>query len=176
MSATVIKALVKARSQIGAAKKGSFNPHLRVNYADLADVMEAVREPLAANGLEFVQTIRDGAVLTIVLHESGEMMELAPFPLVTTKADAQGWGSALSYARRYSLQTALGVPSADDDGTGAGNKKEQEEPAALADARAVADEGQDAFREYWKSLDAKTRAALSLYMDDLKARATKAIA
>jgi hypothetical protein len=176
MSATVIKALVAARKEMGGAKKDSTNPAFRSKYADLASVMEAVRAPLQGHGLEFVQTIRDGAVITVVMHESGESMELAPFPIVATKPDAQGHGSALTYARRYSLQTALGVPAEDDDGNAASQPKKQEEPAALADARAVADEGQDAFREYWKSLDAKTRAALSLYMDDLKARATKAIA
>jgi hypothetical protein len=119
MSATVIKALVAARKEMGGAKKDSTNPAFRSKYADLASVMEAVRAPLQSHGLEFVQTIRDGAVITVVMHESGESMELAPFPIVATKLDAQGHGSALTYARRYSLQTALGVPAEDDDGNAA---------------------------------------------------------
>jgi hypothetical protein len=115
----LIKALVAARKDIGAAKKGSVNPHFRSKYADLGNVMEAIKEPMEAHGLAFVQTIDNNCVVTVILHESGEAMHLAPFPIIATKADAQGHGSALTYARRYSLQTALGVPAEDDDGNAA---------------------------------------------------------
>lgn len=115
----LIKALVAARKAIGAAKKGAVNPHFRSKYADLGSVMEAVKEPLEAHGLAFVQDIKDGQVWTVILHEAGERLDLAPFPIVASKQDAQGHGSALTYARRYSLQTALGVPAEDDDGNAA---------------------------------------------------------
>lgn len=115
----VIKALVTARKAIGAAKKGSVNPHFKSKYADLSSVIDAVKEPLEACGLAFVQTIKDSNVVTVILHESGETIELAPFPIVASKNDAQGHGSALTYARRYSLATALGVSADDDDGNAA---------------------------------------------------------
>jgi hypothetical protein len=117
--AELIKSLVAARKLIGAAKKGAINPHFKSKYADLASVIEAVKEPLEACGMTFVQTIKDNCVVTVILHDSGETLELAPFPIVASKQDAQGFGSALTYARRYSLQTALGVPSEDDDGNAA---------------------------------------------------------
>jgi ERF superfamily len=119
MSTKVLAALVKARKDIGAAKKGAVNPHFRSKYADLGSVMEAVKEPLEGQGLAFVQDIENGCVVTVIMHESGECLRLAPFPIMATKQDAQGMGSGLTYARRYSLQTALGVPAEDDDGNAA---------------------------------------------------------
>ncbi len=115
----LVKALVAARKEIGAAKKGSENPHFRSKYADLSAVIDAVKLPLENHGLTFVQDIQDHHVVTVVMHETGESLRLAPFPIISTKPDAQGNGSALTYARRYSLQTALGVPAEDDDGNAA---------------------------------------------------------
>lgn len=119
----LIKALVAARKEIGSAKKGSTNPHYKSKYADLASVIEAVKEPLEAHGLTFVQDCRlaEGmwVVSTVIYHESGEKLELAYVPVLATKPDAQGWASGNTYARRYSLQMALGVPAEDDDGNAA---------------------------------------------------------
>jgi hypothetical protein len=119
MTTKLIAALVAARKEMGAAKKGTSNPFFKSKYADLSSVIEAIKEPLEAHGLTFVQDIDDHGVTTVILHESGEVMRLAKFPIVATKQDAQGFGSALTYARRYSLQTALGVPAEDDDGNAA---------------------------------------------------------
>lgn len=120
----LIKALVAARKEIGSAKKGSVNPHFRSKYADLASVIEAVKEPLENHGLTFVQDCRHATdvgwlVCTVIYHESGEKLELAYVPVLATKPDAQGWASGNTYARRYSLQMALGVPAEDDDGNAA---------------------------------------------------------
>ncbi len=115
----LVKALVAARKEIGGAKKGSENPHFRSKYADLSAVIDAVKVPLENHGLTFVQDIDNHHVVTVVMHETGESLRLAPFPIIATKPDAQGNGSALTYARRYSLQTALGVPAEDDDGNAA---------------------------------------------------------
>ena len=115
----LVKALIAARKEMTAAKKGKDNPFFKSKYADLSSVIEAVKEPLEAHGLSFVQDIDNGSVVTVILHESGESMRLAPFPVLSTKQDAQGVGSGVTYARRYSLQTALGVPAEDDDGNAA---------------------------------------------------------
>lgn len=123
----LIKSLVAARKEIGAAKKGSTNPHFKSKYADLASVIEAVKEPLEKHGLTFVQDCRHAAdvgwlVCTVIYHESGEKLELAYVPVLATKPDAQGWASGNTYARRYSLQMALGVPAEDDDGNEASKR------------------------------------------------------
>lgn len=117
------KALVAACAQIGAAIKDSVNPHFKSRYADLAAVIDAVKSPLAKHGLCFLQNVShrdDGvSVTTVILHESGQHLELAEVSVPASKQDPQGYGSAITYAKRYSLQSALGVPSEDDDGNAA---------------------------------------------------------
>lgn len=115
-------ALAKAQAKMGAAIKDSTNPHFRSKYADLAAVVDAVREPLTANGIAFTQWAEssDGGVVVVTMlsHASGQWMSgetLVP----VSKADAQGYGSAITYGRRYGLQTACGLPADDDDGNAA---------------------------------------------------------
>ena len=123
------KALARAQLEIQNAgknmkaeivyKDGGAKRELK--YADLAAVMDVIREPLAKNGLAFTQfpiTDANGVtVLTRLMHESGEYLEASlwlPVPLKTP----QGYGSSITYARRYGLSAMLGVASEDDDGMG----------------------------------------------------------
>ncbi len=116
-------AFVKTQAEISAAIKDSTNPHFRSRYADLASVVAAIKPAAAKHAIGFVQTFREAeggvTVETIIIHESGEQMFCGPLFVPATKQDAQGYGSAITYARRYSLQTAFGVPSDDDDGNAA---------------------------------------------------------
>ena len=128
----LVKALIAARKEMTAAKKGRDNPFFKSKYADLSSVIQAVKDPLETHGLTFVQDIENGSVVTVIMHESGETMRLAPFPVLSTKQDAQGVGSGVTYARRYSLQTALGVPAEDDDGNAASQPKTFPSPVKSA--------------------------------------------
>jgi hypothetical protein len=125
-------ALVKAQSQVRPAVKESENPHLRSKYADLASCWDACRDALRVNGLAVLQLpgISDGAVLleTIILHESGEWLS-SVMSIPVSKQDPQGYGSALTYARRYALCAALGISSEDDDGHAASHARTR--PASL---------------------------------------------
>lgn len=116
-------AFAKAQAKIGVAIKDSTNPHFRSKYADLSSVVAAIKPALAEYGLGFYQrfTPADGGVCieTVIIHESGQELATGPLFVPASKADAQGYGSAITYARRYSLQTALGVPADDDDGNAA---------------------------------------------------------
>ena len=130
--AQLAKALVKAQGMMKPAQKDSENPHFRSKYADLASVMAACREALAANGLAVIQRISTApngiTCKTMLIHESGESIEDA-LSLPVSKADAQGYGSAISYARRYSLAAMVGVVADDDDGNAAvGNGKAETKP------------------------------------------------
>ncbi len=124
-------AMCKAQGQMGGAHKGANNPFFKSKYADLSSVVEAVKEPFAANGLSYVQfPINDGdkiGVETILMHESGEWL-INRFTVKASKQDAQGAGSVITYCRRYGLQAVAGIPSEDDDGNAASkaqsNKKE----------------------------------------------------
>lgn len=116
-------ALAKAQPKIEGATKDKTNPHFKSKYADLASVAEAIARPLAENGLSYVQTSHDresaAAIETIILHTSGEWLGCGVVSVPVSKQDAQGFGSALTYARRYSLSAAFGVVPEDDDGNAA---------------------------------------------------------
>lgn len=115
-------ALCKAQAEMEGAKKDALNPHFRNKYADLASVWEAIRGPLTKNGLSVVQLLRSVQggveVETILLHSSGERISDV-FAMPASKADAQGYGSAATYARRYALMALVGVAPEDDDGNAA---------------------------------------------------------
>lgn len=117
-------ALVKCQTQIKVALKDSKNPHFKSNYADLTSVMLACKDALAANDLAVLQLSRiheSGmpVLVTRIIHVSGEHIE-GEFPLVCKDPnDMQKLGSAVTYARRYALASALGVTADDDDGQAA---------------------------------------------------------
>jgi hypothetical protein len=120
-------ALAMAQMNIKGAVKDSANPFFKSKYADLSSVVEAIRPAFGQCGLSYIQRIepsdRDEVrVETILLHASGEWLSCGVLNLPVSKADAQGYGSALTYARRYSLAAACGVAPEDDDGNAASNK------------------------------------------------------
>ena len=117
-------ALNKAQAEMSGAKKGATNPFFKSKYADLNSVVDAVRIPFSENGLSYSQfPIMDEnrvGVETILMHESGEFIA-STLTLPTGKLDAQAAGSAITYARRYSLQAVAGIPAEDDDGNASVN-------------------------------------------------------
>lgn len=121
--AALSKALTQVQGSVEGAVKGKVNPAFKSKYADLTSVWEACREPLVMNGLSVVQfpgeMIDNRMTLTTQLsHESGEWMRCT-LSIPLTKADAQGYGSAVTYARRYALAAVVGVCPEDDDGNAA---------------------------------------------------------
>lgn len=117
------EALAKAQGEIKGAAKDSTNPHYRSKYADLASVWDACRQALTKNGLSVVQlpdVSADGVFLhTTLAHSSGQWMR-GTMPVKPVQDTPQGLGSALTYARRYSLAAMVGVaPDDDDDGNAA---------------------------------------------------------
>lgn len=127
----IASALVKAQKAFGPALKSSSNPHFRSRYADLSACVEAVIDALNNNGIAMMQRVSpcDNGVIveTVLIHESGETITNGQLHVPATKQDAQGYGSALTYARRYSLMAACGIAPEDDDGNAASKR-----PAAPA--------------------------------------------
>ena len=119
----IAQALVKAQRAFGPALKTSSNPHFKSRYADLAACVEAVMDGLNANGIALVQQTHEceaGVIVeTVFVHESGETFSAGKLHVPAVKHDAQGYGSALTYARRYSLMAACGIAPEDDDGNAA---------------------------------------------------------
>lgn len=116
----IATALVKAQSEMSNPKKGNTNPFFKSKYADLNAVREAVIPILNENGISVLQPLVhvDGKnfVNTILLHESGEMMESFTEIIYNKQNDAQAQGSGITYARRYGLQSFVCVGADDDDG------------------------------------------------------------
>ena len=122
-SESIIKiapALLKAQKEIGSAVKGSTNPFYKSAYADLGSVMEACKDKLNENGISVLQPVGtdEGGVYveTILLHESGEFISDKMRLSVKEDNNPQAQGSAITYARRYSLQSMVFIPAEDDDG------------------------------------------------------------
>lgn len=115
----VYAAFVKAQRAFGPALKAHTNPVYRSKYADLSACIEAVIDGLHEAGFALVQRTEEregGAVVeTVFLHESGEEISGGKLYVPATKPDAHGYGSALTYARRYSLLAACGLAPEDDD-------------------------------------------------------------
>lgn len=128
----IAAALVKAQREFGPALKTSSNPHFKSRYADLSACVEAVIDALNANGIALVQQTHEcesGVMVeTVFVHESGETYSAGKLHVPAVKHDAQGYGSALTYARRYSLMAACGIAPEDDDGNAASKRT----PAPLA--------------------------------------------
>lgn len=133
----LIPALIAAQAEMDNPKKGKVNPAFKSGYADLGTVIECSREALAAQGLTVTHQIGTGythgdtgqfasadSLCTILWHTSGEFLG-SVHPLRPVKNDPQGFGSAITYARRYSLMSLLGLAAEDDDGNAASARPSQ---------------------------------------------------
>lgn len=153
----IAKALTKAQSAMENASKNKENPHFKSRYADLAGVIEAIKQPLLDNGLAYTQvflpTEHDRvSVETVLMHSSGEWIS-GIITIPVTRADPQGHGSAITYARRYSLAAIGGIAAEDDDDANAGSAgKKKITPTAGA----------------WESLDKDRREYLTFLADGTK--------
>jgi hypothetical protein len=120
---TLASSMALAFAEIEAATKSADNPFFKSKYADLGSIIGTVKPALVAHGLFFTQHCHpspDGVIVETVLHHAGgESMSMGQLYVPANKRDAQGFGSAQTYARRYALQTAFGVPTEDDDGNAA---------------------------------------------------------
>lgn len=145
----IAAALVKAQLGMGKALKQTTNPHFRQKYADLGNVMDACLPALHEAGIAVIQPTGEDAsgqyVETVLIHSgSGESLSCR-VPLILQKNDMQGYGSAVTYARRYGLMTMAGIAPEDDDGNAAAKaapkreapqpKSEEQKPMTDAEKR-----------------------------------------
>jgi hypothetical protein len=149
MNTNIAKALVAAQREFGPALKTNTNPHFRSKYADLSACVEAVIDALNSNNIMLMQNTHESdsgvIVETIFLHESGESISNGRLHVTAAKNDPQGYGSALTYARRYSLMAACGIAPEDDDGNAASKSKPQQQ----AQLPKLSDEESDKVHAKW---------------------------
>lgn len=118
MKTTIYSKIFEAKKSIGTIVKDSKNPFFKSNYLSLNGLIEAVELVLMNNELVLLQPIKEGFVTTQIIDiSSGEMVESSiGLPNIQ---DAQKLGSAITYFRRYTLQSLLGLQAEDDDGNNA---------------------------------------------------------
>lgn len=149
----IAAAFIKAKKEFGPALKTKVNPAFRSKYADLSACLDAVDDALLNHGIAMIQeTFEDSTgvtVETVFIHESGESLRCGKLHVPASKQDPQGYGSALSYCRRYSLMAACGIAQEDDDGQAASKASVQQPRQAhpelltaeqIANITALADE------------------------------------
>lgn len=130
----LISSLAKAQRVMKPAIYNKVNPHFKSRYADFASCMEACRIPLSDNGIAVIQSCEtiDGKIslITILAHISGQWIK-SEFPIIPSKMDSQAIGSAMTYAKRYSLCGMIGIVAdeeGDDDGEAAMGRNKTESP------------------------------------------------
>jgi len=133
---TLIDALVKAQSQMSHAAFDQTNPAFKnAKFASLKSVIDAVKPALNANGIAFVQKsvpMDHGIAVETVFYGHGEELSTGPVPVPIDRENAHGFGSALTYAKRYSLAMACGVASdSDDDGNAAAKNSTGRKPQSV---------------------------------------------
>lgn len=132
----IAKALANFRKEVKQPMKDADNPFFKSRYVPLPNVVEAIDETAPKQGLSFVQWLLNDesgqiGVATMILHTSGEFLELDPVFMKAEKQTPQGAGSLATYLKRYSLAAAFGITSdEDDDGNQAtGNKSKPKQDA-----------------------------------------------
>lgn len=124
----LLSALYRAKSEIGAISKDSDNPFFKSKYFDINKLIQHVEPVLANHGLMLLQPLIDGKVSSQIYHvTSGQMIESSiDLPQLS---DPQKMGSAITYYRRYTLQSLLSLQAEDDDGNkAAGKESKKQEP------------------------------------------------
>lgn len=143
------KALVSFRKELKQPTKDANNPFFKSSYTTLDKVIEAIDETAPKHGLSFIQypvSKESGEIgmVTMLLHESGEMMKFDPVFMKPEKNTPQAAGSVISYLRRYTISSIFGITSDEDDdgnqatGNGNNNQRKQHNQLPVQDKGKVA--------------------------------------
>ena len=132
-------ALIDAQAEFASVPKTADNPFYKSKYADLPTIMAVTQPVLAKHGLGVTMPPGRGTIFARLVHRSGQWQE-SEMDLVSAKADPQGQGSAITYARRYAYCSVLGlITEADDDGNAASAPPKARRQAAPAQTGAGSD-------------------------------------
>lgn len=140
--ASIAPALCAAQKAFKPVAQSGINPHLRSKYSTIADYLNAINHALWENNLFLTQSVSKSevgiAVTTKLIHGSGEWIRSEATVLPVEKQSAQAVGSAISYARRYSLAAFLGIAAGTDDDDGVAASKPKTTVAPIMDAKTIA--------------------------------------
>jgi len=157
-------ALVAAQAELKNPSLDSTNPHFKSKFASLANVRNVVTTTFAKHGLAIVQNLsstdRGINCTTLIVHSSGEWMESDLVSIPATKMDAQGFGSAATYARRYSLSAFASVVGDDDDDGNEAAKPTKKELSAVRPNSS----GED----FWANAQGEEREYLQISLSQIR--------
>ena len=122
----ISQALLKVQKEIEDPKQTAENPFFKSKYTPLVDILKLARPIYNKHGITILQDIQGVSVSTIFLHESGEWIQQDGCTLIPDKETPQAGGSAITYARRYSISAWLGIASDEDDDGNAGSKNKSD--------------------------------------------------
>ena len=177
--AEIAAALAKAQSEMQNPQFDSKNPHFKSSYASLASVRNAVVPVLAKHGISVMQDVVSGpegvTCTQMLMHSSGQWIRTSGMFVPVDKANAHGYGSATTYARRFSLMALACVVGDDDDDAAVQTVQpvqvNQELKKAIAEAETL-----DALVEVWTKTPRAQQVLLTADKDKRKAELQKAIA
>ncbi|HLF77115.1 MAG TPA: ERF family protein [Dehalococcoidia bacterium] len=145
-------AMCTVQANLPTVTRDKTNPFFHSKYAGLDTVMPAALKVLTAHGLALVQTVgQDGnggtTLTTLLMHESGEWLSDTQ-PLLLSKSDPQGQGSAITYARRYGVMAMLGLVAEEDDDANAASPAAPKQPQKPPSAPRPAPTAPEPARDY----------------------------
>lgn len=165
----VLSKLMKAKQEIGAVKKDSKNPFHKSNYASLNAYIDASEDHLLENGLILTQagngSFTEPMIIATLIHpESGQWIK-SYFPILNPKQDSQGLGAAVTYMRRYSIATLLGLVAEDDDGeTAVGRGKYEQQKKKAVDKAEDSEEDKALLQKLLELFDKDDRFLVMEYI------------
>lgn len=157
-------ALVAAQAELKNPNLDSTNPHFKSKFASLANIRNTITTTFAKHGLAIAQSLsstdRGVNCTTMIVHSSGEWMESDLVSIPATKMDAQGFGSAATYARRYSLAAFASVVGDDDDDGNEAAKPAKKELSAVRP--------NSAGEEFWAKAQGEEREYLQISLSQIR--------
>lgn len=130
--------LAEVKREVGKVSKNSKNPHFKNTYADLNALIDAVEPILLEKGLLMLQPIAEGKVCTVIFDVETELSIESSIALPVL-SDPQKLGSAITYFRRYTLQSLLSLQAEDDDANKASRKETLSDERFTNALQAIAD-------------------------------------
>ena len=171
-NAALFAAIAQAQGEVENATKSATNSHFKNRYADLAEVLNAVRPVFARHGLAIIQSVSSDqqlvTVATTIAHKEGGFVT-SSMSCTSPTSKIQDLGSMVTYLRRYSVAAMTCISQADDDGNAASQRPakastEPQKPSptqALTDAASVAQGGTEALKAWFGGLTTSEREAIA---------------
>jgi len=171
---SIYKQLFEAKKEIGKISKDSTNPFFKSKYFDVNSLLEHVEPILEKHGLLLLQPIREGRVCTQIICvecEDEETYIVESSITLPNIQDAQKLGSAITYYRRYTLQSLLGLQAEDDDGNKAVKPVKIDYTRQKTALKACVTK--DDLKKFWEALAPIEKTALTKLKDEFKLKLTK---